>query len=151
MTITDTQVRTYGHLIDDCELPSDSWIERVSPGTGQLVARFASGTVEDARAAVAAARIAFDEGPWPHISAAERFGVLLKTAEAIRTHAERLARIDAEEAGKPIKLLAGTSWARQTCLSSQLPSRTQTMAMRSPTSGPNVRRSYSANRSESPL
>ena len=107
MTTTDTQVRTYGHLIHDSELTSDEWIDRVSPGTGQLVARFANGTVEDVRAAVAAARTAFDHGPWPQLPGAERARILLSIAEAVRSDAERLAHIDAEEAGKPIKLARG--------------------------------------------
>ena len=104
MTIIETQVRTYGHLIDDAELTGEEWIDRVSPGTGELVARFANGSAEDAGAAVAAARVAFDEGPWPWLSGTERARILLAIAGAMRTEAERLARIDAEEVGKPIKL-----------------------------------------------
>src|ERR1700735_3889207 len=104
MTIIETQVRTYGHLIEDSEVTGEEWIDRVSPGTGELVARFAHGTADDARAAVAAARAAFDEGPWPGLSGTERARILLAIADAIRTDAERLARIDAEEVGKPIKL-----------------------------------------------
>jgi betaine-aldehyde dehydrogenase len=107
MTITEMQVRSYGQLIHDAELPGDEWIERVSPGTGELVARFADGTVEHAQAAVAAARTAFDHGPWPQLAGAERARLLTKIAEAIRTDAERLARIEAEEVGKPIKLARG--------------------------------------------
>jgi betaine-aldehyde dehydrogenase len=107
MTTTDTQVRTYGNLIHESELTSDEWIDRVSPGTGKLVARFANGTVEDVRAAIAAARTAFDHGPWPQLPGAERARILLRIAEAVRSDAERLALIEAEEVGKPIKQASG--------------------------------------------
>ena len=44
----------------------------VDPATEELVAHAASGGVAEAQAAVAAARRAFDEGPWPRLSAHER-------------------------------------------------------------------------------
>jgi betaine-aldehyde dehydrogenase len=107
MSTTATDVRSYGHHIDGGEAANGALIDRVSPGTGELVARFADGTAEDAQAAIAAARRAFDEGPWPHLSGAERSRVLLAAAAAIRDRHEELARIDAEEVGKPIRLARG--------------------------------------------
>jgi betaine-aldehyde dehydrogenase len=101
-------VRTYGHLIGGEEAPgAGAAIDRVCPGTDELVARFAAGAADDVTAAVAAARRAFDEGPWPRLSGTERARVLLDWAVAIRERAEQLARIDAEEVGKPIRLARG--------------------------------------------
>lgn len=107
MTQTVTDVRTYGHLIDGQEVHTASTVDRYSPETGQLLARFANGSVEDANAAVAAARRVFDTGTWPQLPAAERSKVLLAIAEVIRDNTERLARIDAEEVGKPLRLARG--------------------------------------------
>jgi acyl-CoA reductase-like NAD-dependent aldehyde dehydrogenase len=108
MTTITTEVRDHGHLIGSRELNANGpRIDRHSPGTGALVARFAEGTAADADAAIAAAREAFDDGPWPHLSGAERARVLLSVAAAIRDRREELARIDAEEVGKPIRLARG--------------------------------------------
>lgn len=104
---TTTAVRTYGHLIDGEERLGSASIDRDNPATGQLVAQFADGGADDVRAAVAAARRAFDEGPWPRLSGHERARVLLDWAAAIRQRAEQLARVDAEEVGKPIRLARG--------------------------------------------
>ncbi|MDW5597428.1 aldehyde dehydrogenase family protein [Conexibacter stalactiti] len=104
---TTAAARTYGHWIGGEERLAGALIERRSPGTGGLVAQFADGSADDARAAIAAARGAFDEGPWPRLSGNERARVLLDWAVAIRERSEQLARIDAEEVGKPIRLARG--------------------------------------------
>lgn len=41
----------------------------VDPRTGEVIARVAEGDAEDIDRAVAAARRAFDEGPWPRMTA----------------------------------------------------------------------------------
>lgn len=105
---TTTDVRTYGHFIDGRDVaPGDALIDRCAPATGALVARFADGGAEDVNAAVAAARRAFDEGPWRHASGAARARVLLDWAAAIRERHEQLAQLDADEVGKPIRLARG--------------------------------------------
>lgn len=105
---TTAAARTYGHLIAGEErLGERAPIERRGPATGELVARFADGGADDVDAAIAAARLAFDQGPWPRMSGTERARVLLDWAAAIRERAEQLARIDAEEVGKPIRLARG--------------------------------------------
>ena len=48
----------------------------VSPHTEEVVATVPEGSIADIDAAVAAARRAFDEGPWPRMSPAERIAVL---------------------------------------------------------------------------
>jgi acyl-CoA reductase-like NAD-dependent aldehyde dehydrogenase len=105
---TTTEVRTYGHLIDGRDVPAGgALIDREGPATGELIARFADGTADDAARAIAAARRAFDDGPWPRLSGAERSRVLLQMAAAIRERHEQLAQIDAQEVGKPIRLARG--------------------------------------------
>jgi acyl-CoA reductase-like NAD-dependent aldehyde dehydrogenase len=79
-------------------------IERHSPATGQLVATFASGTADDANSAVASARAAFDDGPWPRMSGIERAEVLLEIADRVRAERDTLARMEALEVGKTLRL-----------------------------------------------
>lgn len=82
-------------------------IERVAPGHGVVVSRFQAGTRADAERAIAAARKAFDTGPWPRMTASERSAILLKAADLISARAEELAFLDAVEAGKPISQVRG--------------------------------------------
>lgn len=105
---TTHPVRSYGHHIDGVEsAPGPDPFQRRCPGTGDHVATFARGTVEDTARAVAAARTAFDDGSWPRQSGQERARALLRLAELMRRDAEKLARIEAEEVGKPIRLARG--------------------------------------------
>jgi acyl-CoA reductase-like NAD-dependent aldehyde dehydrogenase len=77
-------------------------IERVSPGHGFAVSRYAQAGETDVETAVQAAHKAFETGPWPRMKAAERAAMLLKAAELIETRLEEIARLDALESGKPI-------------------------------------------------
>ncbi|HEV7252157.1 MAG TPA: aldehyde dehydrogenase family protein [Mesorhizobium sp.] len=77
-------------------------IERVAPGYGVVASRFPKGAAVDAERAIAAARAAFDHGPWPRMTGQERSLLLLKAADAIAARAEELATLDAVEAGKPV-------------------------------------------------
>ncbi|MCQ8828732.1 aldehyde dehydrogenase family protein [Streptomyces malaysiensis] len=106
--VTARPVRSYGVFIDGAEIqPSTEFITRENPGTQEVVARFAHGDLAQARAAVAAARRAFDQGDWPDRPGQERAAVLRALASLIRRDQETLARIDAEESGKPIRLARG--------------------------------------------
>src|SRR5690349_15435470 len=53
-------------------------------------------------AAIAAARRAFDDGPWPRMTGAGRSKLLLDVADLIERDAELLATLDVLEGGKPI-------------------------------------------------
>ena len=82
-------------------------IERLSPAHGVLVTRVPRGRADDARAAISAARTAFDKGPWPHETASNRARVLLKVADLIDRDREALALMDTLECGKPIAQALG--------------------------------------------
>ena len=82
-------------------------IERVAPSHGVTVSRYQSATKADAERAIAAARRAFDTGPWPTMTAGERSAILLRAAELISARAEDIAYLDAIEAGKPISQVRG--------------------------------------------
>jgi betaine-aldehyde dehydrogenase len=74
----------------------------VNPATGALLARAARATPEETRAAIAAARAAFDSGAWSNATAQLRGQVLLEIARRLREAAPRLAQLETENMGKPI-------------------------------------------------
>jgi acyl-CoA reductase-like NAD-dependent aldehyde dehydrogenase len=75
--------------------------ERASPFDGVLAATFADGDEADAQAAIAAARAAFDDGPWPRSAARTRFQVLMRVAELLERSAEAFIERMVRESGKP--------------------------------------------------
>jgi aldehyde dehydrogenase (NAD+) len=70
---------------------SDREIEIVSPDSEQVVARVAEADEADMDAAVAAAREAFDSGPWPHLSKAARLALFRKLVDHLRARTDELA------------------------------------------------------------
>src|SRR5580698_6004963 len=59
-------------------------IEVISPSTEEVVGRVPDGTEADIDKAVAAARTAFDRGPWPRMTPAERGAIVGKVAAQIQ-------------------------------------------------------------------
>lgn len=107
-TLKDHTVRDVRMLIDGkWEEAKAAPIDRIAPSHGVIVSRVAAGSKADAERAILAARRAFDDGPWPGMTGAERAAVLLKAAELISARAEELAYLDAIEAGKPISQVRG--------------------------------------------
>jgi aldehyde dehydrogenase (NAD+) len=78
---------------------SDGQIEVISPAKEQVVARVAEGREADMDKAVAAARKAFDEGPWTRLSHAERGAHVKKLAELLKARIPELASAWTEEIG----------------------------------------------------
>ena len=70
------------------------------PADGTVVARVDECGPEDAAAAVAAAREAFDRGPWPRTTAAERSALLLRVAELLVRDKDAFARAESLDTGK---------------------------------------------------
>jgi betaine-aldehyde dehydrogenase len=97
-------VRTYQHYIDGKWVNSSSGetFPVYDPSTEDVIAQVASANAADVDLAVKAARTAFDSGPWPQTSAAERGRVLFKLAEKIRQNTAHLAEIECRNTGKPI-------------------------------------------------
>jgi betaine-aldehyde dehydrogenase len=94
----------YELWINGQEVPAGSGkrFERRSPAHGVVIGDYAEADIADVDTAVSAAREAFDRGPWPHSSGADRMKCLLKAAELIRQQKEELALIETLESGKPI-------------------------------------------------
>ena len=73
------------------------------PATGEVIATAPDSKRGDVERAIDAARHAFDDGAWwPGTSERERGRILLGAAEIVRRDLERLARLEALDAGKPI-------------------------------------------------
>src|SRR6059036_625426 len=75
--------------------------EVVNPATGKVIAHVPKGTAEDVDRAVAAARKAFADG-WSDSTPRMRSEAMLKLADAIEEHGDKLARIESENVGKPL-------------------------------------------------
>jgi aldehyde dehydrogenase (NAD+) len=76
-------------------------IDVVSPHTEKVIAHAAAGTGEDVDKAVRAARAAFDHGPWPHLSHADRITAIEKLAVVYSTHVDEMADLITAEMGSP--------------------------------------------------
>ena len=76
--------------------------QTLNPATNQPLATIAEGLAEDIDDAVYAARTAFDKGPWPHMTAAERAQFLMCIADTIEAHTEEIAQLEVYDVGMPI-------------------------------------------------
>jgi 5-carboxymethyl-2-hydroxymuconic-semialdehyde dehydrogenase len=97
------------HYIDGefRESVSGATFTTLDPATNETITEAADGAAADVDAAVAAARRAFDEGPWPKLKAAERAKVLRRIAELIRAHAEEFIEREVLDIGMPIAQMRG--------------------------------------------
>ncbi|MBS0563261.1 MAG: aldehyde dehydrogenase family protein, partial [Proteobacteria bacterium] len=66
----------------------------VNPATEEVVHHAPAGTAADIDAAVRAARRAFDEGPWPRMTGAERGRIIRAIAAGIMARQAELARLE---------------------------------------------------------
>jgi aldehyde dehydrogenase (NAD+) len=76
--------------------------EQMNPATNEVVTTFAVGTAADVDRAVVAARRAFDEGPWPRLTAKERKKYFTRLVALITEHGEELNQLQTLEMGMPI-------------------------------------------------
>lgn len=87
---------------------ANEWIaadaERVvyNPAFARPIARVAESSREHVEQAVAAARQAFDKGPWREFTPRRRGQLLFRMAELIRAHAGEFAALETRNTGKPI-------------------------------------------------
>jgi acyl-CoA reductase-like NAD-dependent aldehyde dehydrogenase len=76
----------------------------LDPASGREIATVAHAGAEDVARAVAAAREAFQGGPWATLAPSERGRLMGALADAIEAHEEELAQIESLDNGKPVKL-----------------------------------------------
>jgi phenylacetaldehyde dehydrogenase len=93
-------------------LINGKWVEAVSgktfpafnPATGEVLANIAEGDREDINRAVAAARAAFETGPWSKMPPAGRGKLLWKLADLLEKHLEEFAQLESLDNGKPLTI-----------------------------------------------
>ena len=98
-TIRQTQCFIGGEWIP---AESGETFETIHPATGEVIAQVAKGDEADVNKAVAAARKAFDEGPWRQMDARERGEIMYRLADLIEAEMEELAALETLDNGKPI-------------------------------------------------
>ncbi|UGQ12283.1 aldehyde dehydrogenase [Yinghuangia sp. ASG 101] len=81
---------------------TDHRIQVVSPHTEETLATVAAGANADVDKAVAAARRAFDEGPWPRLDPAERVAAIRRLAEVFGASRKDLVKLISTELGAPV-------------------------------------------------
>ncbi|GAB1380507.1 aldehyde dehydrogenase [Pararhodobacter aggregans] len=79
-------------------------LEVVSPVTEEVIVRYPEAQPEDMDRAVAAARAAFDHGPWPRMAPSERASYLRRVASLIEARLEEIAWAWTRQVGAPISL-----------------------------------------------
>ncbi|HEY8517426.1 MAG TPA: aldehyde dehydrogenase [Candidatus Binatia bacterium] len=100
-------MQTYDRLFIGGEwvAPSSSdTIDVVSPATEEVIARVPAGKPADIDRAVTAARAAFDDGPWPRLTVAERVDWMRKLSQALQARMDDIARAITTEMGCPISV-----------------------------------------------
>lgn len=75
----------------------------INPANSAKIAAVPQSDVQDTRAAIDAAREAFDKGKWPHMTPGDRAGALFKLANLIEAEMDRLAPLESMNQGKTIK------------------------------------------------
>nr|AQM36713.2 aldehyde dehydrogenase [Crocus sativus] len=96
--INHTQLLINGNFVDSA---SGKTFPTLDPRTGEVITHVAEGDAEDVNRAVAAARKAFDEGPWPRMTAYERSRILFRAADLMEKHNDEIAALESWDSGKP--------------------------------------------------
>jgi betaine-aldehyde dehydrogenase len=81
---------------------SSRTIEVINPTTEEVCGSVPESVEADIDAAVAAAREAFDKGPWPRMTPVERAAIVSKVSEAIKLELEPMTQLIATEMGSPV-------------------------------------------------
>ena len=102
-------MKTLSHWIDGCPVQpaGGRWIDSLDPYRNEIWARIPEGCVDDANAAVAAAKRALTSGPWPQMTASARGRVLFRIAELLERDAETLAELEVRDNGKLLAEMRG--------------------------------------------
>lgn len=93
-----------GEFVDSA---SGETFDVLEPTTNETYVQAASGNEEDINRAVAAAKKAFDEGPWPRMLPRQRAAILYKIADELVALGDQLAEIESFDSGLPIRQAKG--------------------------------------------
>jgi phenylacetaldehyde dehydrogenase len=98
--------RRYGLLIDGKwqDAASGKTFPTLNPATGEPLAEVAAGDAADVDRAVSAARRAFESGPWPRMTPAERQKLMWRLSDLMEAATEELAQLETLDNGKPLSV-----------------------------------------------
>lgn len=88
---------------------SDRKLRLVNPANEEQFFEVAEAAPEDMKAAVEAARRAFDKGPWPRMTPADRAARIRDLARALERRIEALDKVWTAQIGVPVQLAKGAS------------------------------------------
>ncbi|MHB1486295.1 MAG: aldehyde dehydrogenase family protein [Acidimicrobiales bacterium] len=91
-----------GSLIDGLQVWGEGCLDDVDPSTGETLAQVTRSGPEVVDRAVAAARTAFESGPWRAMAPKERGRILRVIAESILAQREDFAVLESRDTGKPL-------------------------------------------------
>ncbi len=94
------------------ESTSSRRVADIEPATGREVAQIHDASIADVARAVAAARDAADNGPWPRMPLEARAAILDRMADGIERRSRELGTLEARDVGKPIAECVGHDVAR---------------------------------------
>lgn len=86
-----------------CQAAGGKYINTYCPSTGKILALLPASDHRDIDQAVKAAREAFDNGEWSTYNPVQRGRLLARLGKAIENEINHLAKIEAEDTGKPLK------------------------------------------------
>lgn len=94
---------------------SGSRFETVDPATGQVITTVPRSGLEDVDRAVDAARRAFEAGPWPALTPAERQRLIWRIGEGIAARADQFAQLETIDNGKSVAVAKAVdvTWAAE--------------------------------------
>jgi phenylacetaldehyde dehydrogenase len=114
MTVTTEVSKTTRDFVGTTRrlLIDGQWVDAASgktfvttdPATEQEITHVAHGEAEDIDRAVAAARRAFEEGPWRTITPSARGQIIWRLADLLEKHADEFAELEALDNGKPLSV-----------------------------------------------
>ena len=110
MTAPNTAVsptHRYEMLIAGKRVSGKSFFESIDPFTGSVWAQIPAADEDDVDQAVAAARHAFDAGPWRQASGYDRALHMRRLADLVRRESERLAILETRDNGKLLREMRG--------------------------------------------
>ncbi|MFT4235371.1 MAG: 5-carboxymethyl-2-hydroxymuconate semialdehyde dehydrogenase [Microbacterium sp.] len=109
MTAPENLPEKIQHYIDGAFVDSvdGDTFEVLNPVTNQTYVHAAAGKKADIDAAVAAARRAFTDGPWPRMLPRERSRVLHRIADIVESRDAQLAEMESFDSGLPITQALG--------------------------------------------
>jgi len=97
-------MKIYNHYINGAwvEPTQGNYFDTENPYTGDVWAKIARGTEQDADLAVKAATAAFDDGDWAQMNPTQRGKLLVRLADIVEREAGRLGELEVRDNGKLI-------------------------------------------------